>query len=197
MAPRTKAVPLTPEQLQLEKDIKRLNERINEIAKFYGTNSTAYNKYYAAVKMAVPERYRKTSKHGVIQLSRSKEFITSAASSPKMQMNMKRLLGMKTVGQLKKEAEATLKAEGMAKASRALVEQRAKAIDFLTGYIEEHSDMFYIGGKEAKSIIHIKGRKKTYNELLQLARLYQEKNGADWLSGKTIDEEINDLFKGI
>ena len=197
MAPRTKAVPLTPEQLQMEKDIKRLNERINEIAKFYGTESYAYNKYYVALKMAIPERYRRTSKHGVIQISRSKEFITSTSTSPKMQMNMKRLLGMKTLGQLKKEAVAALKAEGMAKATKALVEQRAKAIDFLMGFIEEHSDMFYLGGKEAKDIIHVKGRKKTYSELLQLARLYQEENGADWLSGKTIDEEINDLFKRI
>ena len=195
MAPRTKAVPLTPEQLQLEKDIKRLNERINEIAKFYGTESYSYNKYYSAVKMAIPEKFRRTSKHGVIQISRSKEFIQTA--SYKTQSSMKRLLGMKTLGQLKKEAAASLKAEGMAKATKALVQQRAQAIDFLMGYIEEHSDMFYLGGKEAKDIIHIKGRKKTYSELLQLARLYQKKNGVDWLSGKSIDEEINDLFKRI
>lgn len=197
MTKRTKTVPLTPEQLQIEKDIKRLNERINEIAKFYGTNSYSYNKYYAVVKMAVPERYRKTSKHGIIQLSRSKEFITSTSKSPKMQMNMTRLLGMKTVGQLKREAAASLKEEGMLKATGAVVEKRAKAIDFLMEFIEEHSDMFYLGDKRAKDIIHIKGRKKTYSELLELARLYQEKNGADWMSGKTIDEEINDLFKGL
>lgn len=196
MAPRTKAVPLTPEQLQMEKDIKRLNERINEIAKFYGTESYAYNKYYAAVKMSIPEKFRRTSKHGVIQISRSKEFIQTA-SSYKTQSSMKRLLGMKTAGQLKKEAAETLKAEGMAKATKALVEQRAMAIDFLSAFIEEHTDMFYMSRKDAKSIIHIKGRKKTYSELLQLARLYQEENGADWLSGKTIDEEINDLFKRI
>mgnify|MGYP003493739716 CR=1 FL=1 len=196
MAQRIKTVPLTPEQLQLERDVKRLNERINEIAKFFGTDSYSYNKYYSAVKMAIPEKYRRTSKHGVIQISRSKEFIQTA-SSYKTQSSMKRLLGMKTVGQLKKEAAASLKAEGMLKATKALVEKRAQAIDFLSMFIEDHSDMFYLGGKEAKEIIHIKGRKKTYSELLQLARLYQEKNGADWMSGKTIDEEINDLFKGL
>lgn len=194
MAPRTKAVPLTPEQLQLEKDIKRINERINEIAKFYGIESYAYNKYYSAVKMAIPEKFRRSSKHGVIQISHSKEFIQSA-SSYKTQSSMKRLLGMKTLGQLKKEAAASLKAEGMLKATKAVIEERAKANDFLMGYIEEHSDMFYMGCQEAKSIIHIKGRKKSYDELLQLARLYQKKNGVDWLSGKSIDEEINDLFK--
>lgn len=196
MAQRTKTVPLTPEQAQLERDIKRLNERINEIAKFYGTQSYSYNKYYAAVKMAIPEKFRRTSKHGIIQISRSKEFIQTA-SSYKTQSSMKRLLGMKTLGQLKKDAAASLKAEGMLKATSAIVAQRAKAIDFLMGFVEEHSDMFYLGGKEAKDIIHIKGRKKTYSELLQLARLYQEKNGADWISGKTIDEEINDLFSRV
>lgn len=196
MAPRTKAVPLTPEQLQLEKDIKRINERINEIAKFYGTNSYAYNKYYSAVKMAIPERYRRTSTHGIIQISRSKEFIQTA-SSVKTQASIKRLLGMKTLGQLKKAAKESLKQEGILKSTKAVIEERAKAIDFLMAYVEEHSDMFYLGGKEAKDIIHIKGRKKSYDELLQLARLYQKKNGVDWLSGKSIDEEINDLFKGL
>ena len=196
MAPRTKTVPLTPEQLQMEKDIKRLNERINEIAKFYGTESYAYNKYYAAVKMSIPEKFRRTSKHGVIQISRSKEFIQTA-SSYKTQSSMKRLLGMKTLGQLKKAAQESLKQEGILKATNAVIAQRAKAIDFLMAYVEEHSDMFYMGGKEAKDIIHIKGRKKSYDELLQLARLYQKKNGVDWLSGKSIDEEINDLFKGL
>ena len=36
---------LTPSQLQLEKDVKRINERINEIAKTFGTESYAYNQF--------------------------------------------------------------------------------------------------------------------------------------------------------
>ena len=42
MAQRTKTVPLTPDQLQLERDVKRLNERINEINnKYTDTINTA------------------------------------------------------------------------------------------------------------------------------------------------------------
>ena len=170
MAPRTKAVPLTPEQLQMEKDIKRLNERINEIAKMYGTESYAYNKWYSAIKSTIPERFRKTSKHGVIQLSRSKEFIQTA-STARTQESMKRLLGMKTVGKLRKEARATLKGEGE-KTTPESVRERMKEIDLVNKYVEEHHDMFYLENQRAQDIAHIKKRRKTFEELIELRQIY-------------------------
>ena len=174
MAPRTKAVPLTPEQLQMEKDIKRLNERINEIAKRYGTESYAYNKWYSAIKSTIPERFRKTSKHGIIQLSRSKEFIQTA-SSAKTQESMRRLLGMKTVGKLRKEAKAAVKEEGK-KLTPENISQFMEMIDKVNKFIEEHSEMFYLEDKRAKDIAHIKTRKKSYKELGELVQIYQQGN---------------------
>lgn len=174
MAPRTKAVPLTPEQLQMEKVIKRLNERINEIAKMYGTESYTYNKCYSAIKSSIPERFRKTSKHGIIQLSRSKEFIMTA-SSARTQESMKRLLGMKTVGKLRKEARATLKWEG-GKVTPESVNKRMKEIDKVNMFVEEHSEMFYLEDKRAQDIAHIKTRKKSYKELGELVQIYQQGN---------------------
>lgn len=174
MAPRTKAVPLTPEQLQLEKDIKRLNERINEIAKKYGTESYAYNKWYSAIKSTIPERYRKTSKHGIIQLSRSKEFIQTA-SSAKTQESVRRLLGLKTVGKLRKEAKTTLKEEGK-KLTPENVSQFMELIDKVNKFVEEHSEMFYLEDKRAQDIAHIKTRKKKYKELGELIQIYQQGN---------------------
>lgn len=174
MAPRTKAVPLTPEQLQMEKDIKRINERINEIAKLYGTESYAYNKWYSAVKSTIPERYRKTSKHGIIQLSRSKEFIQTA-SSAKTQESMRRLLGLKTVGKLRKEAKAAVKEEGK-KLTPENISQFMEMIDKVNKFIEEHSEMFYLEDKRAQDIAHIKTRKKSYKELGELVQIYQQGN---------------------
>lgn len=174
MAPRTKAVPLTPEQLQLEKDIKRLNERINEVAKRYGTESYAYNKWYSAIKSTIPERFRKTSKHGIIQLSRSKEFIQTASSS-KTKESMRRLLGLKTVGKLRKEAKATLKEEGK-KLTPENVSQYMELIDKVNKFVEEHSEMFYLEDKRAQDIAHIKTRKKKYKELGELIQIYQQGN---------------------
>lgn len=187
MAPRTKAVPLTPEQLQLEKDIKRLNERINEIAKKYGTESYAYNKWYSAIKSTIPERYRKTSKHGIIQLSRSKEFIQTA-SSAKTQESVRRLLGLKTVGKLRKEAKTALKEEGK-KLTPENVSQFMAMIDQVNKFVEEHSEMFYLEDKRAQDIAHIKTRKKKYKELAELIQIYQQGNATI-----TIKE---DPFKGL
>lgn len=174
MAPRTKAVPLTPEQLQMEKDIKRINERINEIAKMYGTESYAYNKWYSAIKSTIPERYRKSSKHGVMQLSRSKEFILTA-SSARTQESMKRLLGMKTVGKLRKEAKTTVKEEGM-KPTPENISKFMEMIDKVNKFVEEHSEMFYLEDKRAQDIAHIRKRKKSYKELGELVRIYQQGN---------------------
>ena len=174
MAPRTKAVPLTPEQLQMEKDIKRLNERINEIAKKYGTESYAYNKWYSAIKSSIPERYRKTSRHGIIQLSRSKEFIQTA-SSAKTKESMRRLLGLKTVGKLRKEAKAALKEEGK-KLTPENVSQFMEMIDKVNKFVEEHSEMFYLEDKRAQDIAHIRKRKKSYKELGELVQIYQQGN---------------------
>ena len=174
MAPRTKAVSLTPEQLQMEKDIKRLNERINEVAKRYGTESFAYNKWYSAIKSTIPERFRKTSKHGVIQLSRSKEFIQTA-SSARTQESMRRLLGLKTVGKLRKEANTALKEEGK-KLTPENISQFMEMIDKVNKFVEEHSEMFYLEDKRAQDIAHIKTRKKSYKELGELVRIYQQGN---------------------
>ena len=187
MAPRTKAVPLTPEQLQLEKDIKRINERINEIAKRYGTESYAYNKWYSAIKSTIPERFRKTSRHGIIQLSRSKEFIMTA-SSARTQESMKRLLGMKTVGKLRKEARATLKGEGE-RVTPERVSERMKEIDLINKYVEEHHDMFYLENQRAQDIAHIKDRRKTFEELIELRQIYD--SGDKKLVSK------GDPFKGL
>lgn len=187
MVPRTKTVPLTPEQLQMERDIKRINERINEIAKRYGTESYTYNKWYSAIKSTIPERYRKTSKHGIIQLSRSKEFIQTAASA-RTQESMKRLLGMKTVGKLRKEAKAAMKEEGE-KLTPEKVLQYMEMIDKVNKFVEEHSEMFYLEDKRAQDIAHIRKRKKSYKELGELVRIYQQGNATIFMK----DDPFKDL----
>lgn len=165
---------MTPEQKAFERDIKRINERINEIAKTYGTESVSYQKYYSTIKSTVPEKYRKTSKHGIIQLSRSKEFISTISTTKTQRINA-RLLGMKTKGQLRKEARQSLKEEGTKKPTPEEVERRMKEIDRVKKYVEEHSEMFYeINYKEeTKDVIHTRGRKKTYAELNALVTEFE------------------------
>lgn len=189
MAPRTKSVPLTPEQLQLEKDVKRINERINEIAKMYGTDSVAYNKWYAAVKSMIPERYRRTSKDGIIQLARSKEFYKTAGTE-QTKAAVNRILGLKTRGQLRKEARRSLKEEGVKNPSARQVTERQKDIDAVQGFSEDNPDMFYNPEEAAQKLIHIRGRRKTYQEMIIIADLYREATG----QGQIIEQ---DLFEGL
>lgn len=174
---------LTPSQLQLEKDVKRINERINEIAKTFGTESYAYNQWYSTLKLSIPEKYRATSKHGIIQIARSKEFYQSSLKK-KTKMGIKRLLGMKTKGKLMKEAEQTLKDAGIKKPTRVEIEDRAKVIDEVNLFVSEHEDMFYLPtDSQVYSTIHIKGRKKNYKELKKIVEEYKKQlNGGGLFS---------------
>lgn len=198
--PRTKAVPLTSEQLQLLKDVKRINERIADIAREYGTESRTYNKYYSAVKSSIPERFRRTQEtHDAsgaviptISISRSKEFLRTA-SSWKTQSSISRLLGMKTKGKLYKEARKDLKEAGNKKPTKEEVQERAKLIDRVIEYVEDHSSMFYIPPEQsarASEIAHTTGRKKTYEELDELVNIYKKQVNAG-------NVPVKDVFEGL
>lgn len=191
MARRKKAQPLTPSQLQVEKDVKRINERINEVAKAFGTDSFAYNQWYSALKLALPEKYRQTSKHGIIQVKRSKELYLQSEQM-KIAQGIKRLLGMKTKGELMKEAKKSLIEEGEKKPTRQDIQEQAKKIDLVNTFVSEHEDMFYIekkGNEEVYDIIHTRGRKKTYDELKKIIDAYNKAKGA----GKM----FKDIFAGL
>ena len=187
MPQRTKVI-LSPEQLQMERDIKRLNERINEIAKAYGTNSYSYNKYYSAIVANVPAKFRRTSKHGIIQISRSKEYLQTA-TSPKTARTMSRLLGLKTKGQLRQSAKKSLLDENVEKLTAKQIEQRMKEIDEINIFIEENQDMFYVENYSdtTQKALAVKGRKKTYGELYQIVDEYK----------KMDKKKYKDMFEGM
>lgn len=190
--PRKKATPLTPEQKQLEKDVKRINERINEVAKLVGTNSYAYDQWYSAIKSVIPGKYRATSKHGIMQIARNKDFYRTANRKKTIQA-IQRLLGMKTAGQLKKQAKQSLKDEGIKKPTPADIENRASIIDTANLFVASHHDMFYISkekSQRAYDIAHIKGRRKTYEEMDELITIYNNLTS-------TGDTPTNDIFRGL
>ena len=203
---KRKAPIRTPEQAQLEKDVKRINERINEIVKRYGTNSYAYNQYYAAVKSAFPENFRRIDKEGIIKISRSEALYKTAGSSETMQA-ITRILGLKTVGRLRREAVRSLKEEKAAqkKANKTrikeglpevpeiqitpeAIKERQKEIDEVQSFVSENRDMFYVTDypSEVNEIIHMKGRKKTYSELKTIVDHY-----------KKGQHEYADIFEGL
>lgn len=180
---------LTKTQAQLQKDIKRINQRITDIAKTFGTDSYAYNQYYSAVKTSLPEAFRRTTSKGLIAVSRSKEFLETSRTKATKQA-IQRLLGLKTKGQLLKEAKETLKKEGLKKPTKEEITQRATLIDKMQTFVSEHSEMFYLSDPRASTIAHIKGRRKTYDELLEIVEIYERETGGD------VPLDI-DLFEGL
>lgn len=201
-----KAPVRTPEQAQLEKDVKRINERINEIVKQYGTNSYAYNQYYAAVKSALPEQFRRIDKEGIIKISRSESFYKTAGTTATTQA-ITRILGLKTTGQLRREAVRSLKEEkkqrehenkALKKVGAELlpevkitpesIKERRREIDEIQSFVSSNRDMFYVTDYPGhiNEIIHIKGRKKTYSELKMIVDEY-----------KKGQHEYADIFEGL
>lgn len=197
---------LTPKQKQLEKDVKRINERINEIAKKFGSNSYAYNKWYSTIKTLIPERFRTIDREGLIKLKRSREFYQTA-NTKRTQESMTRILGLKTNGQLRREAVKSLKEENAAEKARAKLDpnyvpniqqltpanilERQRAIDEIQTFVAENSDMFYARYSEGtKELIHTHGRKKTYSEMQSIIDEYKKMK-------KSGNIQYIDVFEGL
>ena len=144
--------------VEVIKKIKRINERTNEIAKLYGTQSKIYGDYVSRISSLFNEGEYRESKHGIIQLSRSKSFYEK----------LERVEQLPTMGQMLKKARASLiedNGEGY-KLPRFSVIERAKDMDYIRMNIEENIDFLYTfkEGEQIKEKLRMKG-KKSYDEL--------------------------------
>lgn len=191
---------LTPEQL--EKDVKRLNERINEVVKLLGSGSEAYNRYVAKMKALLPSEYVRVDKDGLVKIARSKK-LYKRAGDEKIERAFEQLLKVPTAGQIKAKAkrvimsdrkkkaeeEAIKKSEDVTpdyvgvgngamvqKPTRQEVEEKARQIDRVEKFVTDNQEMFYVEYKNKKfnKLVHSKG-KRTYDELDDLIKEYNKK----------------------
>ena len=102
---------------------------------------------------------------------------------------MERLTGMKTKGQIRKQARMSLKEEGNKKPTSKEIEERMRDIDKIHKFVENNREMFYVENysEETQDTIHIKGRKKTYNELKNIVSEYESMDVREY---KDIFEEL-------
>lgn len=96
---------LTPQQL--EKDVKRINERINEVVKLLGRDSEAYNKYVSKLKSLLPSQYVRVDKDGLFKIARKKSLYQSA-SDEKIQRAFEQILKVPTAGEIKAHAKKVI-----------------------------------------------------------------------------------------
>ena len=95
---------------QLEKDVKRINERINEASKLLGSDSEAYNKYVARLKSLLPSKYVTIDRDGLYKIKRSKE-LYSRSGEDKIERAFQQILKVPTAGAIRKEARRVIKEE--------------------------------------------------------------------------------------
>ena len=181
---------LTPKQL--EKDVKRINERINEVVKLLGTDSEAYNKYVSRIKALLPESFTRIDKDGLVKIARKKE-LYQRAGDEKIQRAIEQILKVPTAGNIKAHAKSVIIKERRkkqeeypfnamvitpAKPTKEEIEDMARQIDAIQKFVTDNQEMFYMdyggAGSEINSLIHTKG-KRSYDELQTIINAYNSK----------------------
>ena len=170
------------------KDIKRLNQRIVQVAKSYGKESPLYMEYETKLKKIFPSEQININKRGEIQLSRSKQFYNTTSGEYVQRVQKT----TRTVAELRKQARESIKAEipKGEKITEKMIQQRIKdrweveenlnsALDSLYGREDEMA-------QKAIETMRKKGE-KSYEELKSV--IDQSKN--------TTQIGIRNLFEGL
>ena len=170
------------------KDIKRLNQRIVQVAKSYGKDSPLYMEYETKLKKIFPSEQININKRGEIQLSRSKQFYNTTSGEYVQRVQKT----TRTVAELRKQARESIKVEipKGEKITEEMIQQRIKdrweveenlnsALDSLYGREDEMA-------QKAIETMRKKGE-KSYEELKSV--IDQSKN--------TTQIGIRNLFEGL
>lgn len=205
---------LTPKQL--EKDVKRLNERINEVVKLLGSDSEAYNRYVSKMKSLLPERFVRVDKYGLVKIARTKELYNQAGDE-KIQRAFQQLLKVPTVGNVKANArrviinerkkrersgsEAQPGADYIGVGAGAMIHQpgritkeeieaKAKQIDEIDKFVADNQDMFYVeySNSDLNKTINTKGKgRRSYDELQDIIDAYKR---SEWQARRDIFSDL-------
>lgn len=170
------------------KDIKRLNQRIVQVAKSYGKESPLYMEYETKLKKIFPSEQINVNKRGEIQLSRSKQFYNTTSGEYVQRVQKT----TRTVSELRKQARESIKVEipKGEKITEEMIQQRIRdrweveenlnsALDSLYGREDEMA-------QKAIETMRKKGE-KSYDELKSV--IEQSKN--------TNQIGIRNLFEGL
>ena len=170
------------------KDIKRLNQRIVQVAKSFGKESPLYMEYETKLKKIFPSEQININKRGEIQLSRSKKFYNTTSGEYVQRVQKT----TRTVSELRKQARESIKVEipKGEKITEEMIQQRIKdrweveenlnsALESLYGREDEMA-------QKAIETMRKKGE-KSYEELKSV--ITQSKN--------TTQIGIRNLFEGL
>lgn len=160
-----------------KKYIKSLNQRINKLAETFGTNSKPYTNKVKDIITQLDHKGLKyhESKKGIFQINESKENIEN--QSIWNTIENKKYLNMNTANEILQETFTKMKERRELSEDAPFIKQQL--IDYTNEYMEigdyvsENLSYLYSGTENANKaldILHITGRRKTYEELKQVQK---------------------------
>lgn len=173
---------------EIERQVKRINERIADISRTFGTDSYQYQRYEERIQKIFGEKQFFYGSGDRIALSHGKK----VTEDKDIEMKLKRLENLSTVGKMKRKARRSLQEEGIKKPSKAEILERAQIQSDFDRFFDEHKEEFYkyTSDRIDSAISTMHQSHKTYDELHEVMKVYNE----EIAEGKA---ELLDLVKGL
>ena len=169
------------------KDIKRLNQRIVQVAKSFGKESPLYIEYETKLTKIFPKEQINVNKRGEIQLSRSKKYFNTSSHEYVQRVQK----STKTVAEVRKQARQSLRNDipKGAKITNEMILQRIRDRWEVERNLQGALDMLY--GREdevAQNVIDRMKQKgdKSYSILKSVIN-----------ESKNTDISIKNMFEGL
>lgn len=169
------------------KDIKRLNQRIVQVAKSFGKESPLYIEYETKLTKIFPKEQINVNKRGEIQLSRSKKYFNTSSHEYVQRVQK----STKTVAEVRKQARQTLRNDMPkgAKITNEMIQQRIRDRWEVERNLQGALDLLY--GREdevAQNVIDRMKQKggKSYSILKSVIN-----------ESKNTDISIKNMFEGL
>lgn len=169
------------------KDIKRLNQRIVQVAKSFGKESPLYMEYETKLTKIFPKEQINVNKRGEIQLSRSKKYFNTSSHEYVQRVQK----STKTVVEVRKQARQSLRNDMPkgAKITNEMIQQRIRDRWEVERNLQGALDMLY--GREdevAQNVIDRMKQKgdKSYSILKSVIN-----------ESKNTDISIKNMFEGL
>lgn len=166
------------EEKDRKKYIKSLNQRIKQLADTFGKDSLAYVNKMKELIVDLETRgleYHESNK-GIFQINESKANLENELVWN--QIDKKRYLNMNTANEIAKETFKKMKERGElapdTKYDKEIAIKYTNEYMFVSQYVAENLSYLYSGSNgQVLDIMHIKGRRKTYEELKEVAEAIQ------------------------
>ena len=144
------------------KRIKRINERIADIARTFGTQSNIYKEYESRIVTLFPTGYH-YSKNGYISLSHGKKIV----GDPETDKKLLSIDVLPTKGEIVKRSKKRLKDKGILKPKLEDVKREVERKDRVENLINDNLDLAYaIKSQEADGFIdYMRQGEKDYDEI--------------------------------